>query len=61
MVLNSLAKGWRGRALASSAGGPGFNPQSRTESYQSRCKNDTSSSVVWHSTIKREILALSEK
>ena len=44
--------------LASSAGGPGFNPQSRTASYQRRYKNGTSSSLVWHSTLKREILAL---
>ena len=47
--------------LASSAGGPGFNPQSRTASYQRRYKNGTSSSLVWHSTLKREILALSQE
>ena len=35
-----------GRVLASSAGGPGFNPQSRTVSYQRRCKNGTSSALV---------------
>ena len=43
-----------------SAGGPGFNTQSRTASYQRRYKNGTSSFLVWHSTIMREILALSE-
>ena len=32
--------------LALSAGGPGFNPQSRTMSYQRRYKNGTSSSFV---------------
>jgi len=32
--------------LASSAGGPGFNPQSRTASYQRRYKNGTSSALV---------------
>ena len=32
--------------LASSAGGPGFNPQSRTPSYQRRYKNGTSSALV---------------
>ena len=42
--------------LASSAGGPGFNPQSRTASYQRRYKNGTSSSLVWHWTLKGEIL-----
>ena len=47
--------------LASSAGGPGFNPQSRTASYQRRYKNGTSSALVWHSTLKREILTLSEE
>ena len=37
-----------GRVLALSAGGPGFNPQSRIEavSYQRRYKNGTSSSLV---------------
>ena len=35
-----------GRVLVSSAGGPGFNPQSRTASYQRRYKNGTSSSLV---------------
>ena len=30
-----------GRVLASSAGGPGFNPQSRTASFQRRYKNGT--------------------
>ena len=35
-----------GRVLASSAGGPRFNPQSRTASYQRRYKNGTSSSLV---------------
>ena len=35
-----------GIVLASSAGGPGFNPQSRTASYQRRYKNGTSSSLV---------------
>ena len=35
-----------GRVLASRAGGPGFNPQSRTASYQRRYKNGTSSSLV---------------
>ena len=34
-----------GTVLASSAGGPGFNPQSRTASYQRRYKNGTSSSL----------------
>ena len=37
-----------GRVLASSAGGPWFNPQSRTASYQRRYKNGTSSSLVQH-------------
>ena len=32
--------------LASSAGGPGFNPHSWTESYQRRYKNGTSSALV---------------
>ena len=35
-----------GRVLATSAGGPGFNPQSRTASYQRRYKNGTGSSLV---------------
>ena len=35
-----------GIVLASSAGGPGFNPQSRTASYQRRYKNGTSSALV---------------
>jgi len=30
--------------------GPGFNPQSRTASYQRRYKNGTSSSLVKYST-----------
>ena len=47
--------------LASSAWGPGFTPQSKTASYQRRYKNGTSSSLVWHSTLKREIPALSEE
>ena len=38
--------------LAQSAGGPVFNPQSRTASYQRRYKNGTSSSLVQHSTFK---------
>ena len=42
-----------GRVLALSAGGPRFNPQSRTASYQRRYKNGTSSSLVWHSTLKK--------
>ena len=50
-----------GRVLASSAGGPGFNPQSRTVSYQIRYENGTRSSFVQHSTLKREILALSQE
>ena len=50
-----------GIGLASSAGGPGFNPQSRTASYQRRCKNGTSSYLVQHSTLKRKILALSQE
>ena len=37
-----------GTVLASIAGGPGFNPQSRTASYQRRFKNGTSSSLVQH-------------
>ena len=41
--------------VALSAGGPGFNPQSRAASYQRRYKNGTSSSLVWYSTLKREI------
>ena len=41
-----------GRVLASGAGGPGFNPQSRTASYQRRYKNGNSSSLVWYSTLK---------
>ena len=47
--------------LASSAGGPGFNPQSRTASYQIRYKNGTSSALVWHSTLKMEIPPLSQE
>ena len=35
-----------GRVLPSSAGGPGFNPLTRTASYQRRYKNGTSSSLV---------------
>ena len=35
-----------------------FNPQSRTASYQRLNKNGTSSSLVWHSILKREVLAL---
>ena len=35
-----------GIVLASSAGGPGFNLQSRTASYQRRYKNGTSSTLV---------------
>ena len=50
-----------GRVLASSAGGPGFNLQSRTASYQRRYKNGDSNSLVKHSTLKREILALSQE
>ena len=50
-----------GRVLASSAGGPGIIPLSRTASYQRRYKNGTSSSLVQHSTLKREILALSQE
>ena len=34
------------RVLASSAGGPGFNPESRSVSYQRCYKNGTSSSLV---------------
>ena len=59
--LNSIIRPLNDRVLALSAGGPGFNPQSRTASYQRRYKNGTSSSLVWHSTLKREILALSEE
>ena len=33
-------------------GGPGFNPPTRTASYQRSNKNGTSSSLVWHSTLK---------
>ena len=33
--------------------GPGFNPQPRTASYQRRYRNGTSSSLVWHSALKR--------
>ena len=40
--------------LASSAGGTGSNPQSRTASYQILYKDGTSSSLVWHSTLKKE-------
>ena len=47
--------------MASMVGGPGFNSQSKTTSYQRSYKNGTSSSLVWHSTFKREILALSEE
>ena len=47
--------------LASSVVGPGFNPQSRTVSYERYYKNGTSSSLVWHSTLKREKLVLSEE
>ena len=35
-----------GRVLASSSGGPGFIPQSRTASYQIRYKHGTSSALV---------------
>ena len=49
------------RVLASSAGCPEFNPQSRTAPYQRRYKNGTSSALVKHSKIKREILALSQE
>ena len=35
-----------GIVLASSAGGHGFNPQSRTASYQRRYKNETSCALV---------------
>ena len=38
--------------LASNAGGPGFNPQSRTTSYQRHYKYGTSSSLVHHSTLR---------
>ena len=34
--------------LASSSGGPGFNPQPRTASYQRRYKHGTSSAIVQH-------------
>ena len=37
-----------GTVPASSAGGPGFNPQSRTAPYQRRYKNGTSSALVQH-------------
>ena len=50
-----------GIVVTSSAGGPRFNPQSRTASYQRRYKNGTNGSLVWHSTLKREILAFSEE
>ena len=50
-----------GRVLASSVGGHGFNPQSRTASYQRRYKNGNSSALVQHSTLKREILVLSQE
>ena len=50
-----------GRMLASSEGGPRFNTQSRTASYQRRYTNGTSSFLVWHSTLKREKLALSQE
>jgi len=40
LLLHSSVK-----LLASSAGGPGFNPQSRTAPYQRRYKNGTSSSL----------------
>ena len=39
-----------------------FNPQSRTASYQRRYENGTwLSSLVLHSILKREILALSQE
>jgi len=50
-VYNITIQYSKDRALASSAGGPGFDPQSRTAWYQIRYKNDTSSSLVWHSTL----------
>ena len=50
-----------GSLMASSVGGPGFNPQSRTASYQRPYENGISSSLVWHSTLKREVLALSQE
>ena len=50
-----------GRVLALSAGGSGFNPKTRTASYQRRYKNGTSSSLVQHSTLKSKILALSQE
>ena len=36
----------KGSVLASSAGGPGFNPKSRTASYQGRNKNSTTGALV---------------
>ena len=39
---------------------PGSIP-SQGPRHQRRYKNGTSSSLVWHSTLKREILALSEE
>ena len=40
---------------------PGSIHRPRTASYHRRYKNGTGSSLVWHSTLKREILALSEE
>ena len=52
-----------GRVLASSAGGPRFNPQSSTVSYQRRYKNGTSidNFACLALKVKRETLAISQK
>ena len=50
-----------GIVLASSAGGPGFNHQSRTASYQRRYKNGTSSALFSTEHSKGKILALSQE
>ena len=53
-VPGSIPRKPSDRVLASSVGGPGFNPQSRTVSYQRHYKNGTSSFLVQHSTFERE-------
>ena len=53
-LLDSLVLAWVREV-------PGSYPQSRTASYQRRYKNGTRSSLVLHSTLEREILALSQE
>ena len=44
--ITKLPRKHSGRVLASSVGGPGLNPQSRTAPYQRRFKNGTSNALV---------------